>query len=277
MRACCSFCFLLMALGAGSVLADEPDRRTTRVASGPVRAVADEDPPAAPLTSRPVLPPPGDRLDPARPSLLEPTFQLEGVGRGAVACFQIDAEQAVAWELVVREVDGPVAQIFAGDGPPPGRIPWDGRLLDGGLAWCGMRYTYDVASVDSSGATTHLQGSVFTLPAYSHTDRQGISFLLPGQRLASGRHGDPLTAARVGLASASAQLNRLGGVGAVRVEVLARNEAEALALGETIRRALAELLDPGDRPVDLYVGTATSAPAGGTVLITTVPLAVPTG
>jgi hypothetical protein len=224
-----------------------------------------------------VLPPPGDRLEPARPNLLEPTFQLEGIGRGAVACFQFEAEQAVAWELVVREVDGPVAQIFAGDGPPPGRIPWDGRLLDGGLAWCGMRYTYDVASVDSAGATTHLQGGVFTLPAYSHADRQGVSFLMPGQQLASRGHGDPLTAARKGLASASEQLNRLGDAGAVRVEVLARDEAAALALGETIRGALAELLDPGDRPVDLYVGTAASAPAGGTVLITTVPLTVPAG
>jgi len=138
-----------------------------------------------------------------------------------------------------------------------------------------MNYTYDVAFVDSSGAVSEVAGTDFTLPAYSREERQGISFLMPGRRLAAGRRGDPVAAAAAGLGSVAERLNQNGGMSAVRIEVLARDEATAMALSQIIRTALAGLLDPGDRAVDLYVGTAAAAPPEGTVLITTVPLSNP--
>lgn len=275
MRRVCCFLIMLVLLGADLVGADQPPRRTTRVASGPVRPARKEEPQTATPAPKPVVSPSVTRPAPARPALLEPSFQLEGVGRGMVACFQVEAQQAAIWQLVVREVDGPVAQIFEGQGPPPTRIPWDGRLLDGGLAWSGVTYTYDLAFIDSTDAVSEMPGNDFTLPAYSREDREGISFLMPGRRLAPGRRGDPVPAATAALESVAQRLNADAGLAPVRVEVLARDETAAMALGETVRAALAGLLDPADRAVDLYVGTASAVPSEGTVLITTVPLALP--
>ena len=275
MRCVCWFSIILGLVFTDLVRADDPPRRTTRVASGPVRPGLEEAPPEARLTPKSGVAPPVARPSHARPTLLEPLSLVEGVGHGQVACFEVHVEQAAAWQLVVHEIDGPVAQIFEGQGSPPSRIPWDGRLLDGGLAWSGMDYTYYVAFVDSSGAVGEMAGTAFTLPAYSREERRGISFLMPGCRLAPGRSGDPVAAAVAGLESVAEQLNQLSGLAAVRVEVLARDEATATVLSEAVRTALADLLVDGDRAVDLYVGTAAAAPPEGTVLITTVPLSTP--
>ncbi len=192
-----------------------------------------------------------------------------------VVCFQVQAPQAAEWQLVVREIDGPVAQIFEGEGSPPSSIPWDGRLIDGGLAWSGMPYSYHLAYVDSSGAVGEVAGRKFSLPAYSREDRQGISFLVPGSRLTPGRRGDAVASAAAGLESVAERLNAEGGLATVRVEVLARDETSALNLGGTIRTALADMLDLDGRTVELYVGPAAAAPPDGTVLITTVSLPNP--
>ena len=275
MRRFCCLSILLIILCCGFAQADEPPRRTTRVASRPARPVPAETPQQAPLEPRPTVTPPAPRPEPSRPALLEPTAQLEGVGRGMVACFQVQADEAAFWQLVVREVGGPVAQIFEGEGSPPSRIPWDGSLLDGGLAWAGMTYDYYLAYADSLGTVREMDGAAFTLPAYSREDRAGLSFLVPGSQVSPGRRGDPVAAATAGLDSVAAQLNRAGGSAVVRIEVLARDEASALALGEAVHTALAGLLDPADRTVDLYVGAAMAAPVEGSVLITTVPPGTP--
>lgn len=271
MRCLCWFMLMLVVAGPDLVRADEGPRRTRRVESGPARPAAVEQPQAAAPTPPSVPAPQTAPATSARPTLLEPTFLREGVGRGTVVCFEVQAEQAVAWELVVREIDGPVAQIFAGQGPPPARIPWDGRLLDGSLAWCDLGYTYELVYADSAGTVGTEAGTDFTLPAYSREDPRGLSFLLPGQRLAAGGRGDQEAAARAGLQSIAAGLDRIGGNTPVRVEVLARDEAAALALGQTVRSALAGLLANPNRVLDLYVGTADAAPDQGTLLITTIP------
>jgi hypothetical protein len=259
----------VLLICVGIALADEPPRRTTRVASGPVRTAP---PPEAPRTApEPRLAPPVTRPTVARPSLLEPSHVVQGNGAGVVARFEVTAGEAVAWELVVTEVGGPTAQVFRGEGPPPATIAWDGRTLDGGLAWAGITYTYELAAVDSAGVVSEMPGTPFALPSYTREERRGISFLLPGRQLAPGRRGDPVDAARAGLQSAAVQLNQDGGNGAVRIEVLARDEDAALALGEAVRTALADLLDPPDRPIDLFIGQALAAPPEGTVLITTAP------
>jgi hypothetical protein len=269
----------LALVTADLVRAEPPPRRTSRVDSGPARPA----PAAAPAetartesrTRKPAVTLPAQKRPGDRPDLLEPSHLLEGVGRGAVASFQVDAPAAAIWQLVVREVDGPVAQIFEGEGPPPGIIPWDGRLLDGGLAWSGTRYTYEVAWVDSTGASDGVAGSPFLLPDYSRVDREGLSVLMTGERIVPGGHGDAAAMARSALRATAGRLNETAVLSPVRVEVLAPDERTALALGKTVRAALAELLEPADRPVDLYVGTAVAAPTAGTVLITTVPLTGP--
>ncbi len=275
MRRFCCLSTLLIILLCSLVHADEEPRRTTRVLSGPAHPAPAEMPQQTPLEPRTAVTSPAPRPEPGRPALLEPTAQLEGVGRGMVACFQVQADEAAFWQLVVREVGGPVAQIFEGSGSPPSRIPWDGSLLDGGLAWAGITYNYYLAYADSFGTVSEMDGAAFTLPAYSREDRAGLSFLVPGSQVSPGRRGDPVAAATAGLDSVVEQLNRAGGTTTVRIEVLARDEASALALGEAIRAALAGLLDPADRTVDLYVGAAIAAPVDGTVLITTVPLNLP--
>jgi len=259
-------------MAADFALADEPPRRTTRVATSTVRSTVPEEPTSSRLVPKPMVPPTADRSLATKPALLEPSFQLEGVGHGMVACFQVEAEQAMVWQLVVQEIDGPVAQIFEGEGSPPDRIPWDGRLLDGGLAWSGMPYSYYLAYVDSSGVVGEMEGADFTLPSYSREERHGFSFLAPGSRFVSGRQGDSVAAAKAGLQSLAGRLNAEGVTETVRVEVLARDEITALDLGENIRTALAELIHPGGRDVELYVGSAAAAPRDGTVLITTVAL-----
>lgn len=264
---------LLFLVTADLVRADEPPRRMTRVASATVRSSSSvEEMSSSRLVSKPTVPPTMDRSISTKPALLEPSFQLEGVGRGMVACFQVEAQQAMVWQLVVQEIDGPVAQIFEGEGSPPARIPWDGRLLDGGLAWSGMPYNYYLAYVDSTGVVGEMEGADFTLPSYSREERHGFSFLAPGSRFIPGRHGDAVAAAKVGLESVANRLNAEGVTETVRVEVLARDEITAMDLGENIRTALAELVHPGGREVELYVGAATAAPLDGTVLITTVSL-----
>ena len=272
MRYLCWFMLMLAVAGPELVHADEGFRRMRRVESGPARP-APAEPAQAAVPALPTVPAP--QTAPAtttRPTLLEPTFLREGVGRGTLVSFEVQAEEAVAWEVVVREIAGPVAQIFAGQGAPPARIPWDGRLLDGSLAWCDLGYTYELAYADSNGIVGTVAGADFTLPAYSREDPRGLSFLLPGQRLAPGGRGDPVAAAKAGLQAIATNLDRIGGNSAVRVEVLARDEAVALALGQTVRAALAALLANPSRVLDLYVGTAEAAPESGTLLVTTVPV-----
>jgi len=264
---------LLFLLAADLVRADEPPRRMTRVVSAAGQSSSSvEEPASSRLVPKPLVPPTVDRSLATKPALLEPSFQLEGVGHGMVACFQVEAQQAMVWQLVVQEMDGPVAQIFEGEGSPPARIPWDGRLLDGGLAWSGMPYSYYVAYVDSTGVVGEIEGADFTLPSYSREERHGFSFLAPGSRFVPGRHGDAVAAAKAGLEGVANRLNAEGVTETVRVEVLAREETTALDLGENIRMALVELVHPGGREVELYVGSANAAPRDGTVLITTVSL-----
>ncbi len=271
MRCLCWFMLMLVLTGAEAVRADEGPRRTRRVESGPARPAAVPPPEAAAPAPPTAAAAPAAPVATVRPGLLEPTFLREGVGRGTVVSFEVQAGQAVAWELVVREIDGPVAQIFAGQGAPPARIPWDGRLLDGSLAWCELGYTYELAYADSTGTVGTIAGADFTLPAYSREDPRGLSFLLSGHKLTPGGRGDPLAAARAGLQPIAANLDRIGGNSTVRVEVLARDETVALALGQTVRAALADLLANPSRVLDLYVGTAEAAPELGTLLVTTVP------
>lgn len=271
MRWVCWFMVMLVLGGADAVRADEAPRRTRRVESGPARPGPAEASPSPALAPQPTGTAPVAAATSTRPTLLEPTFLREGVGRGTLVSFEVQAEEAVAWELVVREIDGPVAQIFAGQGAPPARIPWDGRLLDGSLAWCELGYTYELAYADSNGTVGTVAGADFTLPAYSREDPRGLSFLLPGQRLAPGGRGDPVAAAKAGLQSIATNLDRIGGNSAVRIEVLARDETVALALGQAVRAALAALLANPGRVLDLYVGTAEAAPESGTLLVTTAP------
>ncbi|MEZ4386872.1 MAG: hypothetical protein R3D98_04725 [Candidatus Krumholzibacteriia bacterium] len=233
-------CWILAALAlAGAILAraDEPPRRTSRVASGPVHPAPSPEPPRTAPAARPALTPSVARPTAARPSLLEPSHVVQGHADRIVARFEVRADAASAWELVVTEVGGPVAQIFAGQGPPPATVAWDGRLLDGGLAWSEVTYTYDLASVDSLGVVARTPGAPFTLPAYTREEPAGVSFLLPGRLLVPGRRGDPVDAARAHLASAATRLNQDPGRTVVRIEVLARDEDAALVLGEAVRTA----------------------------------------
>lgn len=267
MRFICLLLILLSLVGAAFGRADQTDQRTRRVVPASVRP----DPPErARETLQPLGTPAVVRPTVDRPGLLEPAFELEGLGRGVVACFQLQIEQAESWRLVVREVDGPVAQIFAGEGPPPSRIPWDGRLLDGGLAWCGMTYAYDLAFTDTSGHVDHMAGAAFTLPAYSREEPTGISYLIAGRQLGfSGRSSDR-SATVATLQRIAGGLNQTGDESAIRVEVLARDEDAAMTMAVTIRAVLEELIEPAGRVVEAYAGAAEAAPVGGTALISTI-------
>jgi hypothetical protein len=267
--------FTMVLAGAVGVRADEPPRRTTRVPRSSERVVRTSEPRATSPNLKPAVPPPVTKPALAQPALLEPRVVLEGLGRGIVACFQIESAAAASWQLTVRELAGPVVSVLEGSGTPPTRIPWDGRLLDGGLAWSAMTYTFELVCADTAGVENRLAGANFVLPAYSREEPAGLSFLLPGRQLAPGRHGDPVDAAIAGLQRTAELLNYDGGLAVVRVEVLARERTTAFALGETVRVALESLLDPPDRPVEVYAGAAAAAPPEGTVLITTVPLPTP--
>jgi len=213
--------------------------------------------------------------------LLEPDVMHRGVGRDVVVCFQPEVARAAAWQLIVREVDGPVAQVFRGQGAPPSQVPWDGRLLDGGLAWCDLAYTYDLVIADTTGTTREIAGEPFTLPPYSRTGPEGVTFLVagrelvPGRRRTPGRPGDPLAAAAAGMERVAERLDQLPITDPVRIEVLARDEAAAVALAQTVRTALVSLLAAPGRPVEAYAGQAAAAPREGTVVVTTVALPVP--
>jgi hypothetical protein len=258
---------LLVLAWTGTAAAQDAPRRTTRVESQPARTSRPTPrasaPQRAPLAPKPSLP----STAAVKRTLLEPSTPADG-GRSMVIAFEVRTPPGVFWQLVLQEIDGPVAQIFEGQGEPPARIPWDGRLLDGGLAWSGMDYTYYVAFADSTGEVGETSGGPFTLPAYTHEDRGGISFLLPGDRLAT----DTATAAT--LRSVANRLDRDTRPTPVRVEVLAESRDAALTLGESVRSTLLNLLAT-DRAVDLFVGEASAAPRAGTVLITTAPLTSP--
>jgi len=282
MRSLCCSLILLTFLGTGLARAEEP-RRTRRLEPLPVRPMPEPETATAPVLDPPA-PAPVPRPAVDWPTLLEPRVALEGLGRDEIICFQVQAPLAARWELVVREVDGPVAQIVRGEGPPPPRISWDGRLLDGGLAWSGMRYTYGLDFVDAAGDEDRIPGTGFVLPAYSRESPDGIAFLIPGHELVPARRrvpaepgslADPEAAARARLKRVAERLNRRGGATPVRIEVLAPDETAAVALAETLRGVLADLLDDPGRPVDAYAGVAAAAPTEGTVLITTTTVPAP--
>ncbi len=290
-------CFLiipvvLLATVADPGVADRGPSRLTRVETEPARAdtavavVDDTAPAGSPPSAEARRPLAVDR--PAVPprALLEPDLQLAGTGRDAVASFQVQAHDAVSWELTVAEVGGPVARVFRGEGPPPARIDWDGRLGDGGFAWSGLTYTYRLASVDAAGAVGTVAGAGFTLPGYARTHRDGLTIVLAGARVAPrrrvvraglgaafqggppGRGADPVAAARAGLRPAARRLESAPRWTRLRVEVLGPDREAALALGDAVRRALIELLARPDLEVDLYVGAAPAATVDGAVRIT---------
>jgi hypothetical protein len=254
--------------------AGDPSRRLQRIPppARPERSERVEEPtraapklkPAAPSVSRPRLP---------RADLLEPRQVFEGGGRDEVASFRAPRNQSVAWELAVREQGGPVVQILGEHGPAPARIAWDGRLLDGTLAWPGMTYVYDLALVDSSGVVETIAGDPFTLPSYTREDAQTVAFLMtghdlvPGRRPGSVRNSDPVAAAAKRLERPAERLGRRDG--AILVEVLAQDQDTALRLATVVQTALAGLAELADRPIAAYAGVADAAPAEGTVLIET--------
>ncbi|MBD3221547.1 hypothetical protein GF314_09915 [bacterium] len=255
---------------------DGPPRRLDRVLPPrQVREVERDDERGA-AALKPALPP-ITRPTVERPGLLEPTVMRHGLGRDALAAFQPHAPHAVQWELMVREVDGPVAQVFAGEGPPPVRIAWDGRMLDGNWAWSGVAYTYVFGSVDSTGAVTEMPGEPFTLAAYTRDGPRRATFLIPGDQLngdparGSVRAADPATTSAAGLDRVADRLRRRETSGTVRVEVLARDDEAALALADAVQTALAELLAGRGLTIEAYAGTASAAPPQGTVRITTDP------
>ncbi len=270
---------LLLALPPARVTADEYSRRLTRVPPPSAPRPSDEAPVPAPVPPAPQAALPSIvRPSVAKPALLEPAYEVAGLGRGNVVSFQVAATDAVVWQLVVREVDGPVAQIFSGEGAPPPRINWDGRLIDGGLAWCALTYTYDLYYTDAAGEDGTVAGSDFTLPAYTREDPQGVTFLIPGDQLRPGHGpqatpaGDTAAAARSRLAPVAGRLDRAPDRITIRIEVFARDAGSAQDLGEAVRVALLALLERRDRAIELYVGDAPAAPAAGTIAITTVPV-----
>ena len=290
-------CFLivpvvLLAAATDPGIADRGPSRLTRVQTEPARAdtavaVAADTAPAGSAPSaearrpvaveRPVVPP---------RALLEPDLQLAGTGRDAVASFQVQADDAMSWELTVAEVGGPVARVFRGEGPPPARIVWDGRLHDGGFAWSGLTYTYRLTSVDTAGAVGAVAGADFTLPGYVRTDHEGLTILLAGAQVAPRRRvvraglgsafqdgppaqaADPVAAAAAGLRRTVRRLESAPPWTRLQVEVLGPDRAAALALGRAVRQALIALLARPGLAVDLYVGAAPAATVDGAVRIT---------
>ena len=93
---CVYWLSIMLVLASGDLVrADEQPRRTTRVASGPVRPAPEEAPQKAQLTPKLTTVPPVTRPSHARPTLLEPSSLVEGVGLGMVACFQVLQEAEV--------------------------------------------------------------------------------------------------------------------------------------------------------------------------------------
>lgn len=255
----------------------EAQRRMTRVAPPTRPTSRQESAPRVDLESTPRVSVPGvKRPAVARPQLLEPALLQGGAGQGAVASFELDAPDAVRWELLIREVGGPIVQMMDGEGPPPVRLDWDGRTLDGALAWCGLPYEFEFGSIDSTGDVTRLSGDEFRLDPYLREEARGVSWLLAGADLTPARRhdharpGDPVAAAEAGLARVLSRLERDDSRAPVRIEVLAANEREALALAEAIQTVLVGHPAACDRAVEAFVGVAATAPGAGTVLITTV-------
>ncbi len=289
-------CFLivpvvLLAAAIDPGLAGPAPPRLTRVQTAPAApdtmatGRAEASAASRPTATAARLPGPVQRPAVPSPTLLEPEVQLAGTGRDVVASFQVEADRAVRWELTVTEVGGPVARVFRGEGPPPARIPWDGHLQDGGLAWSGLTYTYRLSYVDAAGAAGTVPGAEFTLPGYARSGREGTTILISGARVAPRRRvvhaglgaafrdapptraADPVAAARAGLRRTASRLEADPSWTRLRVEALAPDRGAALHLGRAVRQALAELLDRPALVVDLYVGAAPAATVDGAVRI----------
>ena len=90
---------------------------------------------------------------------LDGTVGLTGSRLDEPIRFDLEAERRDTinrWLLVVRDGAGREIHRFAGDGPPPPQIFWDGRLSDGKLLQGGEIYQYQLATswIDGPGATS---------------------------------------------------------------------------------------------------------------------------
>jgi hypothetical protein len=212
--------------------------------------------------------PPAPPLAVARRPLLEPKQIFASAPSDAVARFRPQVDVATGWSLSIAERGGPEIAVLSGDGNPPSEIVWDGRTLNGGLAWPGLRYDYVFSFRDPTGVGHHVAGEEFTVPAYTCTADSSLSILFTGAAYRDAASAPADTTLGPCMRQTVALLRRRPPDQRLRIEVLAHGDELARTLGEELRAVLSRELERDPVTITVYAGRALAAPPGGTVQVT---------